>query len=174
MLYEKNIIKRFNRKDISAFTEVYELIYNDVYYFARKVFVFVFTEPEDAVHDVFLSLLEKENNFDSINSLKAYIYKALKNRLINDIEHGKIVEKYKNTNINLKDESLFITMVESETIGLLSKSIDSLPPQSRRVMRMSMKGFSNKEISDILEISINTVYVHKQKAMRILKRLLKK
>lgn len=166
---EKITLEQFNQRDEAAFTRVYELFYNDIFYFAAKLFSCVFTEPEDAVHDVFLKLLESTNQFENFNSLKSYVYTALRNRLLNDIEHGKVIRKYQKNKLPISESDFFSAMVEAETIGLLHRSLEELPEQCGRVMRLCVKGLSNKEVAAELEISVNTVYAHKQRAMQLLK-----
>lgn len=166
---EKLLLKQFNSRDEVAFTRVYELLYNDVFYFARKLFACVFTEPEDAVHDVFLKLLESTNQFESFNSLKGYVYTALRNRLLNDIEHGKVIKKYQKDKPPVSESDFFSAMVKAEAIGLLYRSLEELPEQCGRVMKLCVKGLSNKEVAQELAISVNTVYAHKQRAMQLLK-----
>lgn len=169
---EKILLKEFNdRKDV-AFTRVYELLYNDVFYFARKLFSCVFTEPEDAIHDVFLKLLENTNQFESFNSLKSYVYTSLRNRLLNDVEHGKVIKKYQKNRLPVSDADFFSAMVEAETMSLLHKSLEELPEQCGRVMKLCIKGLSNKEVAYELAISVNTVYAHKQRAMQLLRKSL--
>lgn len=169
----KILLKQFNQRDEVAFTKVYELFYNDFFYFARTIFTSVFTEPEDAVHDVFIKLLESNNQFKDFNSLKSYVYTALRNRLLNDIEHNKVIKKYKKTNNRvLTDEGFFLAMVEAESISLLNRSLNELPEQCSKVMKLCLKGLSNKEVAQKLTISVHTVYAHKQRAMQLLRKKL--
>ena len=53
------------------------------------------------------------------------------------------------------------------------EAIDTLPAQSGRIIKLSLEGKQNKEISENLGISVNTVKSLKYKAMDTLREVLK-
>lgn len=61
-----NLLERFNKRDIPAFGEVYSLYYDDLFYYALKLYENTNIEPQDAVHDTFLKLWQQsETKFKS-------------------------------------------------------------------------------------------------------------
>lgn len=167
---ERDILKRFNCRQKDAFSKVYKSFYNDLFYFANKIFANTLLSAEDAIQDIFLKFLENDKQFKSLDSLKGYIYVALRNKLLNEIEHNKVVKTYENKNF-VEDEDCFLSaIIETETMGLLYQSISSLPIECGKVMQLCLKGLSNKEVASVLGISVNTVYAHKQRAKHILRK----
>ena len=64
-------------------------------------------------------------------------------------------------------------MIEEETYRIVNEAIDALPTQSRRIIKLSLEGKQNKEISEELGITVNTVKSLKYKAMDVLRVALK-
>ena len=57
MISEKEeaiLLKNFNRRIEKDFGKVYSLFYNDLFYFAAKLYQHTEVEPRDAIHDIFL------------------------------------------------------------------------------------------------------------------------
>lgn len=75
-----NLLERFNKRDIPAFGEVYSLYYDDLFYYALKLYENTNIEPQDAVHDTFLKLWQQsETKFKSQGDLKAYLFVVIRN-----------------------------------------------------------------------------------------------
>ena len=64
-------------------------------------------------------------------------------------------------------------LIEEETYRIVSHAIDSLPPQSSKIIKMCLEGKQNKEIAEILGISVNSVKTLKYNALSTLKEVLK-
>ena len=64
-------------------------------------------------------------------------------------------------------------MIEEESYRIISQAIDALPPQSARVIKLSLDGKQNKEIAELLGISVNTVKTLKYRSLESLKTSLK-
>ena len=59
--------------------------------------------------------------------------------------------------------------VREEVVRLLYLHIGDLPRVRRQIMRLSISGFSGKEIAERLGISVNTVKVQKNKSIKYLR-----
>ena len=58
-----------------------------------------------------------------------------------------------------------------ERLSFLTKSIESLPPQCKKVLLLGrIKGYKNKEIAKELNISVKTVDNHMSNAFRLLRK----
>ena len=61
-------------------------------------------------------------------------------------------------------------IVSSEISSRIYQAIETLPGQCREVTRMAyVHGLKNQEIADNLQISINSVRAHKQRAIQLLR-----
>ena len=65
-------------------------------------------------------------------------------------------------------------VVGEEVIRELYLSIQELPEDRRRIMRLSIEGHSGAEIAEMLGVSINTVKTQKSRSYKFLKKRLNK
>jgi RNA polymerase sigma-70 factor, ECF subfamily len=124
---------------------------------------------EDMVQEVMLRLWELER-LDQITYLGAYLQRAVINRSLNKIrEAGRLRD----------DSTLRQVPAPAEASGgdeedilkaRLSKAMESLPERCRLVFVFSRyEHLSNREIADLMEISIKTVENQMTKALRLLR-----
>lgn len=125
------------------------------------------------MQEVFFSLYNRKAELQTTTSLKGYLYKALQHKIYNHYQKVLIRTKYeqavsmdlKNVGNNLNEE------FESKDLEKkIQEKILILPPQCRRVFLLSREEqLPYKEIAKQLNISVNTVDQHIQKALRLLK-----
>ncbi|MGX5817963.1 RNA polymerase sigma-70 factor [Chitinophaga lutea] len=125
------------------------------------------------VQEVFLELLERKDRLEIHTSFKAYIFTALRNRVLNYLHRQSIHHRYE-----LFEESrpqAISNDVESyishkELALQVSDAVQRLPEKCRQVFLLSRaEHLSNKEIAERSGISINTVEQHMRKALRLLR-----
>ncbi len=161
------------RKNHLIFREFFESHYPALVVFAEK-YVLNREVAEDIVQDVFIKVYESDLEFDTLDKLKAYLYSSVRNKSINKLKHDKVIERHKEEEILKSSESFFRdTLIEQETYRILYQTVDKLPTQSRKIILLGLKGFSNPEIAEELNISVNTVKTLKLKSYRALRERLK-
>lgn len=64
-------------------------------------------------------------------------------------------------------------LIEEETYRILTQAIEKLPLQSAKIIKLTLEGKQNKEISEIMGISVNSVKTLKYNAIHNLKYSLK-
>lgn len=134
-------------------------------------------QGEDVVQDTFVQIWEATDlTFESEPALTAYMYRIIRNRILNDLKHLKIQEKYnERMRRELESESFLVKSVwDEETRHLLYKAIDTLTPQCKEVIRYHLEGKKNQEIAELMDISIVTVKSHKMVAYKQLRESLSK
>jgi RNA polymerase sigma-70 factor (ECF subfamily) len=161
-------------KNKVAFKNIFDMYYKSLCLFAQN-YSMDMEQAEDIVQDIFVSVFEKKTNFSNQQSLKVYLYQAVKNNAINIIRKAKVDKKYKDWSKNKPtDESSFYhSMIEEESYRILFKAIDKLPPRSKEVLLLNLEGLKNQDIADHLDLSINTIRTHKANALKLLKEDLK-
>ena len=111
---------------------------------------------KDVLSDVFCSVLENSEQFEGKTDLLPLFYVMVKNRCIDHIRHQNVVNR------NYEDK-----------IDRMQESIRQMAPQMRIVVE---EFFLNEkkcaEISEILNISDNTVRTHIARALKILRKRL--
>lgn len=105
---------------------------------------------------------------------KAFLYTAVRNKALNELEHSKVVYEYAQNVIEKKKDSFFHdAIVEEETYRIVSEAINKLPDQMKAIMQLSLEGKKNAEIADRLNISTETVHTLKKIAYKKLRENLK-
>ncbi len=127
----------------------------------------------ELVQGVFVAFFHYNHAAHTIDSLRAYLYAMLKNRLLDHYRHIQIQEQYKlyaerqyaTNHVNSVDEYVDTRELENQ----LREEILKLPPQCRQVFKLRREEeLSNKEIARQMKISENTVEQHMRKALRLL------
>ena len=131
---------------------------------------------EDAieiVNDVFLSVWSKQNRLTLDNSLKTYLYTAVKNRSINYIKKNKLETVFDDQLDTLSDFEADKSLLQKEQQIIIEQIMNNLPPKCKQVFSMSrVDQLSNKEIASLLDISIKTVEAQITKALKIFRKKL--
>lgn len=120
---------------------------------------------KDAIHDVFLKLSTNNNLLDNAENIKFYLFRSLKNRLIdthkNRKEHvtleamNSILELSFNMTVNV--ETLLIEQEEKLQIKKeIVKMLDFLTPRQREIIYLRyIHEYDYKQISELLQISVH-------------------
>lgn len=68
------------------------------------------------------------------------------------------------------EQSFLNEVLREETYQLLREAIKGLSPQAARVVDLTLKGYSNQDISEELGVTINTVKTTKRRAYEALRK----
>jgi len=158
--------------DLAAFTTIHHRYYGVLYSHGYKRFPDR-EEIQDILQDIFTCIW---NNRESINfniNLQAYLYTAIRNKILNVFKHQKVRSDYlisfENFAVNdepIPDEALRI----KELIAIVEAEVNTLPPQMRIIFEMSRnENLSHKEIAEKLNISPLTVRKQVNNSLRILR-----
>ena len=131
---------------------------------------------EDIVQGFFVILWEKRDTITIDTSVKSYLFRSVKNRCINQLQHLSLKAGFVNKSITLAEtgEYDFDNFPDPELADLIEKSIGSLPEKRREIFRLSREdGLKYKEIAEKLNISIKTVEAQIGLAFKSLREMLK-
>ena len=146
-------------------------------------------EAEDLAQNVFVKVSEGLKNFRGEASLSTWIYRVATNVAVDRLrsrapEQGGVVARNgtstcegsvdKEEREPLPDQaapSLETEVIRVEMNDCIKQFIDELPDNYRSVIVLSdIEGFRNKEIADILRVSLDTVKIRLHRARQELKR----
>lgn len=181
MVIDKELWVKVKADDKKAF----ELVFNK-YYGSLCLYAFDLLKDEDTaeevVADVFLKLWQKRSQIDIEFSLKPYFFRCVRNACLDYLEANKSVKYLKNVEISEKIKEM--TLVEADSIvdnlsfDVMEKevldAIDQLPPQCRQIFCLNrFQLLTYNEISQKLDISVNTVKTQIGRALDMLRKQLK-
>jgi len=156
--------------------ESYKAIFKK-YYTSLCSFAFIFVHDEDTsrdlVQDVFVNLWKKREDYANVSSIKSLLFVSVRNACYNFIRDNKLtyLDEFPS---ELLDKQLYNNIVlETETIKIINRAINQLPPQSFKIMKLVLDGNKNGEIAEKLNISVNTVKTLKYNALKVLRVKLK-
>ena len=128
---------------------------------------------KDVVQDVFIKIWEDQIAYSNENAVKSFLYTLVKNKSLNYLKSRqyKVTDHYPAAEIEkLETEAFFLSEVLFiETATIVENAIRMLPDKCARIIRLGIQEYTNAEIADELDISINTVKTQKKIAYQKLR-----
>lgn len=129
---------------------------------------------KDVVQDVFVVFWQKRDILKINNSLRAYLFTSVRNRIFDILSHERVTTEYISQFLKFSDSPTGITadykIRYNQLLEIIEKEIEALPSKMREVFRLSRdEQLTYGQISKKLNISEDTVKEHMKKALRILK-----
>ncbi|WP_252940007.1 RNA polymerase sigma-70 factor [Roseivirga pacifica] len=171
-LDEEKLLEAFIKGDEQAFSQLFQMYYDDACRYIIRIIRDQDT-AEEIAQATFVNLWEKRDLIKADVSFKSYLFRSVYNTALNYLKHQKVVATYvsrKQENIDVAKKSYVSHQPDFELQKRIDDALESLPPQCQRVFRLSREdGMKYHEIADELGISKKTVEVHMGKALRILR-----
>lgn len=170
------------RVDINTFNQLFTDHYPSLRAYAALLVGNDFAE--DIVQDVFLNTWENRDTIIIHTSIKSYLFKAVYNRCLNKLSQLKMQHgKQREIEYSLKIREVILSHPEKNPViqklyinelrDELYQAIESLPEKCREVFKLSyLDDHRNKEISEIMNISVSTVEKHINHALKTLRKTL--
>lgn len=129
---------------------------------------------EELAQDVFLGLWEKREQIVIQKSVKAYLFRAARNKSIDWLRHKKIElnweEEKKASRQSNQGVDLNKQLHNKQMLVKVKQAIENMPNRRRQVFILSRyEGFTYTEIAETLEISVSTVETHMSRALDTLR-----
>lgn len=173
---------KVKKKEIGAFELLYKKYFTPLCLHAYSII----THKEIAteiVNDIFLKIWRESVNIEIDKGIKPYLYRSVHNACL-DYLKSKDRARLNNTIVISEKIKELIFIDEGSILDILSfqdvekevmKSINQLPPQCKEVFLLSrFELMTYREISEKLNISVNTVKTQMVRALNSLKISLKK
>lgn len=128
---------------------------------------------KDMIQDLFTALWAKRDTLTINEGVSSYLYKSIRNRVIDYVAKQNISSKYiKSFGAYLESPQGTTDHLvrEKQLTSLIEQEIARLPPQLKLVFELSRKeNLSHKEIAEQLNLSDQTVRSYIKDALRILR-----
>jgi RNA polymerase sigma-70 factor (family 1) len=168
---DEGLLKLLRQQELGAFEEIYLRYWKKLYSAAFKR-VQSREVSEELVQDIFTSLwINRETA--QVEMLSAYLYSAVKYKVINYLEkemsHRQYAEKKLAAAISV-DNSTEEAVLLNELNKALEIEIQKLPPKRQQIFKMSrQEHLSIKQVASHLGISEKTAENQLGKALKVLK-----
>jgi RNA polymerase sigma-70 factor (ECF subfamily) len=173
---EDPFVIRLRAGDASAFAAVFRTHYMPIVRFVAR-YVGSVDAAEDIAQDVLLRLWERRGELDPRRSLKAYLFTAARNQALDTLSHDDVRRAHIDRTLQelgpgsevssaaAADESV----IADELAQLAEAHVAGMSPRLQEIYHLSrVEGLSPAEIAEMLQISVNTVYVQYAKLLRAL------
>lgn len=133
-------------------------------------------EAEDIVQEVFLRLWARKDSLNEYRSIEAFAMTVTKNLCLDKLKSkgyrtNELTEKHEQQTT----ETPYQKMEIADSYEKVKKIIDKLPEQQRMIIHLrDIEGYEYDEISEILNISVNTIRVNLSRARKKVKETLVK
>ncbi|CAN5486516.1 RNA polymerase sigma-70 factor [soil metagenome] len=170
------LVQKIRDGSDKAFRELYDRYHVQMFFIAKK-YLKDSCLAEDVVQDIFVKVWVKRHTLNDIKSVKGYLFTMVRNHVLNMIRDRKservsisgVAEK-KLPNQNLIEDELQY----KEYQNILNKGIDELSDRKREVFELrTVKGLTNSEVAEILQIHIRTVKTHYYTSSKFIRAYLK-
>ena len=125
---------------------------------------------EEIFSDVFMKIWSMKEALLNIGNLKVYLYKSIKNASLNYLAKMRRVSLIDIDNLpdNFTGSGTPDSrMLNQELAQKLSAAVSSLPPKCGLVFKLiKEENLSYKQVSEILDISVNTIEGHMTNALK--------
>lgn len=169
---DQELIAFLRKGDEVAFTAIYNRYWAVLYAHARKMLQDD-DEAMDVVQDIFTILWKMSEELVLTTSLQSYLYTAVRNRTLNQMNRSKRKDDYLWSLAKFMEQGVYVTDEQVNYHDLLThieQEIAELPPKMREIFEMSRKsGLSHKTIAAALNISDHTVKKTINRALKVLK-----
>jgi RNA polymerase sigma-70 factor (ECF subfamily) len=174
---ERVWVARARSGDVGAFEAIFRTHYRRLCLFAEE-FVNSSDQAEDLVEDVFASTWEGRESCRGCDSLKSYLYVAVRNRAFKVLRHRKVVNRLAERaypggpvpGMSAVRDNPAENAAASELARAVERAVASLPERSRQAYLLHRQhGMSYAEIAETMEISVKTVENHLARAVKALR-----
>jgi RNA polymerase sigma-70 factor (family 1) len=155
------LLQEVARGNEMVFEQLYGYFYRRLFHFALSM-VKVKEAAEEIIEDVYIRIWRQRENITAVRSLKVYLYTAVKNSSLNYLSKKakeNITEPFDHLHVEFREaadpEQLMIT---AEMFGKIRQAVEALPPRCKMIFKLIREdGLKYKEVSEILNISVNTI-----------------
>lgn len=149
-----------------SFEQVYKNYYVRLINYARTKTGDI-AAAEDLVHELLADIYIQKRQIENI---EAYMFGALKKRILNYWRHQDVRNKLEVHRLEPGEETIQNRIEIKDLMNAVNLAAKNLPTQCQQVFNLKQNHLSNKEIASHLNISIKTVEAHFTKALHYLKR----
>jgi len=131
------------------------------------------TDAEDIVHEIFLQIWEKRHFLNPELSFLGYVQTMIKNNILKKLRHFDVHSRFSRNILTNEIDSTNETedtIIDNDYAKLLDGLIERLPPKQKKIFRLSrIEGRTHKEISELMQISVENVRNHVSLALKKIK-----
>lgn len=173
-LEDQELVALLKTGDKIAFTAIYERYVRVLYTLVIR-YVKNREDTLDILQVTFEKLWMLKEELIPSMSIKSYLYTMTRNAVLNYVRNrnNALIHNYKIVQQRGEiEDDIYLQAEQRGEIQELFAAINQLPEQQKKVAQYRCEGFSNKEIAQIMGLSLNTVNSHYSQCLKNLKKKL--
>ena len=175
---DSTFIERIRAGDEHAYEELFHLHYRELCRYAARI------GPgpgaaEEIVQEVFLKVWLRRERLREVNTLRGYLYAAVRNHALNQIKRSGYEDRWRRgkafelSEVRPLASSADDDVRAAELTVAIERALATLPPRCRQAFLLQRREhMSVAEIAEAMEIAPKTVEVQIGNALRLLRRYL--
>ncbi|MEG0796857.1 MAG: RNA polymerase sigma-70 factor [Odoribacter sp.] len=174
--FSEHFIEQLQHREKLSFQVLFETWHQTLCYFASRI-VHNPDVAEDLVQDVFVVFWKYDLSvFPNMKTIKTFLYNSVQNRCMNYLRDQEIRERNNHEarpDLLIEQDSFLFQQIEAEVVAEIFAAVDELPERCREIFRLAyLEEKEEKQIAELLNISVNTVKTQKQRAKTFLRKRL--
>jgi RNA polymerase sigma-70 factor (ECF subfamily) len=165
-------ITLFQAGDENAFRQVFEHYYPALLAFIRKL-TGSHEEAEDISLNAFQALFNRCHAFETEINIKAFLYICGRNSSLNYLRaKQRDKQQLRQFAERMADDTFleFEFAIKPGIVAAIHKAIEELPGECRKIFKLLyFDELTPKEIADLLQVTVSTVYNQKSRAIHALR-----
>ncbi|SDF76017.1 RNA polymerase sigma factor [Chitinophaga filiformis] len=171
-LTDNELVTLLDNGEVAALEEIYLRYWGLLYQHARKM-LHDDALAQDIVQDLFTALLTGMGRLNVHAPLDLYLYRAIRNRVIDNFDRSVNRQKYIDAVGKVYRCGRYDTdemVLANEMKHRIEQAVADMPPKMREVFELSRESYmSRKEIADAINVSEGTVKTQMTRALKILR-----
>ncbi len=122
---------------------------------------------EDIIQDCLLKLWDNIGSISHINDVKLYMFGMIKYAALNHLKRNSRLDYRDFIDSEIGSSiDFFNDILEAEANSRIVAAIAKLPPSNSMIIRLSLKGYKNREIATMLNLTEDAVKSQKKRALK--------
>jgi len=183
-LADEQLVEAYLKGDREALNVLIKRYLTPIFNYALS-FVKDEAVAEDMAQEVFVKVWKKIKSFDKKYKFKSWLYAIAKNTCLDYLKKNKAVVF---SELDSGDDGLLFEQLIKETLpslqikleleheaGAVNSAVEKLPENYRQTIKMHyLGGYKFREIAEILKESVDTIKSRNRRALKQLKKIIKK
>ena len=169
MTSDNEIIRRIRNGDKGEFESLFRSSYVSLVRYA-KTLIKDHDYAEEIVQDLFFRLWQDKGRLNIESTLNGYLFRAVHNKCLHQIEHNRVVERHVEEMLNRQtenQESPSDILNYKELQEKIARILERLPEKCGKIFTMSrFEGLKYTEIAEKLSVSVKTVEANMGRALK--------
>jgi RNA polymerase sigma factor (sigma-70 family) len=163
-----------------AFEKIYQLHYSGLYSYGRKFSADTFL-VRDSIQDVFVELWNYREKLSKISSIKFYLYRCLRNKILSSLKKNKkwalsceVTDDYDFEIVFSAEHSLIMEQGLAEQKERIEKGLRLLTKRQKEIIYLKFYSrLSYEEIAAVMDLNVESAYKLLSNTLRALRTHLK-